>query len=106
MPFRLAAHAKWFGLAGLFVGISQMLRYMALAIAPVSWSRRSSACRFCSVSFQLADEPRARDLFGPIIVGTVLSLVGVAFLSVSTDALVSFLRLAGWLAAAAAWTWP
>lgn len=102
-----AGDAKWFGLAGLFVGISQMLRYMALAIAPVSVvapiQRLSLLFRF----FFSWLMNREHEVFsGTIFLGTILSLVGVVLLSVSTDALVSLLPLPAWLAAAAASSWP
>jgi uncharacterized membrane protein len=99
--------ARWFGLAGLFVGISQMLRYMALSIAPVSVvapiQRLSLLFRYL-FSWLMN---REHEVFGGrILFGTFLSLVGVVFLSVSTDAIVSLLPLPGWLAEAAAWRWP
>lgn len=99
--------AKWFGLAGFFVGVSQVLRYMALAVAPVTVvapiQRLSLLFRF----FFSWLMNREHEIFsGRIFVGTALSLVGVAFLSLSTDVVVSFLRLPDWLARAAAWTWP
>jgi uncharacterized membrane protein len=99
--------AKWFGLAGLFVGISQMLRYMALAIAPVSVvapiQRMSLLFRYL-FSWLMN---REHEVFGKrILFGTLLSLTGVVFLSVSTEELVRLLPLPGWLAEAAAWKWP
>jgi uncharacterized membrane protein len=99
--------AKWFGLAGLFVGISQMLRYMALAIAPVSVvapiQRLSLLFRYL-FSWLMN---REHEVFsGKILLGTLLSLVGVVFLSVSTDTLAGLLPLPAWLARAAAWQWP
>jgi uncharacterized membrane protein len=99
--------ARWFGLAGLFVGISQMLRYMALSVAPVSVvapiQRLSLLFRYL-FSWLMN---REHEVFGgKILFGTFLSLIGVLFLSVSTEAIVRLLPLPGWLAAAAAWQWP
>ena len=104
----MSAHdAKWFGLAGLFVGFSQMLRYMALAIAPVSVV---SPIQRMSLLFRYLFSwlmNREHEVFGKrILFGTLLSLSGVVFLSVSTEELVKFLPLPGWLAEAAAWRWP
>jgi uncharacterized membrane protein len=98
--------AKWFGLAGLFVGISQMLRYMALAVAPVSVvapiQRLSLLFRFL-FSWLMN---REHEVFsGRIFVGTFLSLLGVLLLSVSTDALLSILPLPAWLTPIARWRW-
>ena len=102
-----AADAKWFGLAGLFVGLSQMLRYMALSVAPVSVV---TPIQRLSLIFRLIFSwlmNRELEVFsGKIFVGTVLSLTGVVFLSVSTETIVSVLPLPDWLAAAAAWRWP
>jgi uncharacterized membrane protein len=99
--------ARWFGLAGLFVGISQMLRYMALSIAPVSVV---TPIQRLSLLFRLLFSwimNREHEVFsGNIFVGTVLSLFGVVLLSVSTDAIVSLLPVPSWLAAAASWKWP
>jgi uncharacterized membrane protein len=99
--------AKWFGLAGLFVGLSQMLRYMALSVAPVSVV---TPIQRLSLIFRLIFSwlmNRELEVFsGKIFVGTVLSLTGVVFLSVSTETIVSVLPLPDWLAAAAAWRWP
>jgi uncharacterized membrane protein len=99
--------AKWFGLAGLFVGISQMLRYMALAIAPVSVV---SPIQRTSLLFRYLFSwlmNREHEVFGSrILFGTLLSLVGVVFLSVSTEAIAALLPLPEWLARAALWRWP
>ena len=99
--------AKWFGLAGLFVGISQMLRYMALSVAPVSVvtpiQRLSLLFRFLFSWIM----NREHEVFSSrIFVGTVLSLVGVLLLSLSTDTLLSVLPLPAWLASLATWKWP
>ena len=99
--------AKWFGLAGLFVGISQMLRYMALSIAPVSVvtpiQRLSLLFRFL-FSWLMN---REHEVFsGRIFVGTILSLVGVLLLSVSADTLLAVLPLPAWLVPLAMWKWP
>jgi uncharacterized membrane protein len=99
--------AKWFGLAGLFVGISQMLRYMALSIAPVSVVAPIQRMSLLFRYFFSWIMNREHEVFGgKILFGTLLSLVGVVFLSVSTEELVSLLPLPGWLAEAAAWRWP
>lgn len=99
--------AKWFGLAGLFVGISQMLRYMALSLAPVSVvapiQRLSLLFRFLFSWIM----NREHEVFsGRIFIGTFLSLLGVLLLSVSTDTLLSVLPLPGWLGPLATWKWP
>ena len=99
--------AKWFGLAGLFVGVSQMLRYMALAVAPVSVVAPIQRLSLLFRYFFGWLMNREHEVFsGRILAGTVLSLAGVLFLSVSTEVLVSLLPVPAWLARAAAWSWP
>jgi uncharacterized membrane protein len=98
--------AKWFGLAGLFVGISQMLRYMALAIAPVSVVAPIQRMSLLFRYFFSWVMNREHEVFGSrILLGTLLSLVGVVFLSVSTEEIVKVLPLPAWLAEAVAWRW-
>jgi uncharacterized membrane protein len=98
--------AKWFIISGISVGISQMTRYMAIAVAPVSVvtpiQRLSMIFR---IYFGAVLNPN-HEVFGERVVwGTVISLVGALSLSVSSTDAVNFLP------AAAAfeplrWHWP
>lgn len=77
---------KWFAISGTAVCLSQMFRYMALAIAPVSVvtpiQRMSVIFRFY---FSHALN-RHHELFGGrVILGTVISLIGAIALTVSID---------------------
>src|SRR5262245_44378473 len=86
--------AKWFALSGVVVSFAQMLRYMALALAPVSVvtpiQRLSIIFRFY---FSRIINPDHELFGGRILAATVLSLLGALALSVSTDAVQSLLPL-------------
>jgi uncharacterized membrane protein len=78
--------AKWFVLSGIAVGISQMTRYMALAIAPVSVV---TPIQRLSLVFRIYFGARLNpdhEVFGNrVIRGTILSFTGAIALSISAD---------------------
>jgi len=107
--FRALDHKTgfWFVVAGIAVSLSQMFRYMALAIAPVSVvspiQRLSIVFR---VYFGWLINPK-HEVFGTrIIVGTIISLIGAVALTVSTEGIVHLISLPPTLAAWLAWHWP
>ena len=80
-----AETVKWFAISGIAVCLSQMFRYMALAIAPVSVvspiQRLSMIFRFY---FSHALN-RHHELFGGrVVLGTAISLLGAIALTIST----------------------
>ena len=81
---------KWFALSGIFVFLSQMFRYMALALAPVSVVvpiQRLSVV-FRTIFSWLIN--REHEVFtGPVLLGIALSLLGAFALTLSTDLVVS-----------------
>jgi uncharacterized membrane protein len=98
---------KWLVISGIAVGISQMARYMALAIAPVSVvapiQRLSLLFR---IYFGAMINPN-HEVFGErVLWATILSLAGAIALSAS----VSDIPEANWLptevAAVLQWHWP
>ena len=99
--------AKWFVVSGLFVCGAQMLRYMALAVAPVSVvtpiQRLSVVFRFYVAKIF---NPHHEVFGGRVIVATIVSLIGALALSVSTDLVQSVLPLPGWAVSALNWRWP
>lgn len=99
--------AKWFAISGVCVCFAQMLRYMALAIAPVSVvtpiQRLSLVFR---IYFGRLINPQHEVFGGRIIAATVVSLAGALALSVSTDLVQSLLPLPDWARAALNWQWP
>jgi uncharacterized membrane protein len=99
--------AKWFTISGALVCFSQMFRYMALAVAPVSVvtpiQRLSIIFR---VYFSLALN-RDHEVFGGrVLLGTIVSLIGALALSVSTEFVLTYVPLPDWLVTAARWQWP
>lgn len=98
--------AKWFVISGIAVAMSQMTRYMALAIAPVSVV---SPIQRLSLVFRLYFgallNPQHEVFGGRIIAGTVISLVGAVALSVSVEGLAQALALPTPLATLIDWSW-
>ncbi len=81
---------NWFAVSGVFVFVSQMLRYMALAVAPVTVvvpiQRLSVVFR---VIFSWIINRDHEVLTGKVLVGIAISLVGVFALTLSTDVMLS-----------------
>jgi uncharacterized membrane protein len=99
--------AKWFTFSGVFVCLSQIFRYMALSVAPVTVVtpilRLSLIFRF--VFSWLIN--REHEIFGGrAIAGTIVSLVGAVALSISTDMVLSLVPLPDWIVTLARWQWP
>lgn len=99
-------NARWFAFAGVLVGVSQMLRYMALAVAPVTVV---APIQRLSLVFRILFGwimNREHEIFGArLILGTLVSLVGAALLSLSVEAIASMPVVPEWLKGAAGWTW-
>lgn len=99
--------AKWFTVSGILVCLSQMFRYMALAVAPVSVvtpiERLALVFR---LYFSRLINPRHEMFGGRVIVATVVSLLGALALSVSTEIVQSILPLPDFIAALLNWHWP
>lgn len=98
--------ANWFIISGIAVAISQMTRYMALAVAPVSVvvpiQRLSMIFR---IYFGAILNPHHEVFGGRIIAGTLISLFGAVALSVSIEGLAQALPLPAPLAAVLGWSW-
>ncbi len=98
---------KWFVIAGVFVAISQMLRYMALSVAPVTVvapiGRLSSIFR---VYFGWLMNREHEVFSSRVIVGTVVSLLGALVLSLDTGYVVSLGNFPDWMVTALRWRWP
>ncbi len=98
-------NAKWFMLAGLLVGVSQMLRYLALAVAPVTVV---SPIQRLSLIFRMLFGwimNREHEIFSwRLVAGTMVSLVGAVMLSLSVESVATWSFLPEWVRAAAAWS--
>jgi uncharacterized membrane protein len=101
------AAGRWLMLSGVVVCLSQMLRYMALTLAPVSVvtpiQRLSLVFR---ITFSRIINPQHEMFGGRIVAATVVSLLGALALSVSTEMAQAVLPLPDWARAALNWTWP
>lgn len=101
-----ASNAKWFCAAGLMVGLSQMLRYLALSMAPVSVV---APIQRLSLLFRMLFSwmfNREHEVFSTrLLAGTFVSLLGALLLSVSTDVIADVLPLPEWLLRIAAMSW-
>lgn len=99
--------AKWFTISGVFVCVSQMFRYMALAVAPVSVvtpiQRTSILFRIHFAKILNPDH----EVFGSkVILGTIISLLGTVALSVSTELVLELIPLPDFVVSIARWQWP
>lgn len=98
-------NAKWFMFAGLLVGVSQMLRYLALAVAPVTVV---SPIQRLSLIFRMFFGwlmNREHEVFSwRLVIGTMISLVGAVMLSLSVESVATWSFLPDWVRAAALWS--
>lgn len=99
--------ARWFSLAGALVGLSQGLRYTALAIAPVTVVTpiQSTSAVFRVLFGWLIN--REHEVFGIwVYLGVLLSMAGVVSLTLSTDIILANVDLPQVLVDIARWEWP
>jgi uncharacterized membrane protein len=99
--------AAWFTVSGIFVCLSQMFRYMALAVAPVSVvtpiQRLSLVFR---LYFSALINPHHEVFGGRVIAATIVSLAGALALSLSTEAVQAILPVPDFFVALLNWHWP
>ena len=98
---------NWFIASGLTVMLSQMFRYLALSVAPVTVvqpiQRLSLVFRF-SFSYLMN---RDHEVFGPKVwISTVIALVGALLLSISTEQVVAVVPLPEWMLEILKIEWP
>ena len=98
---------KWFCWAGFFVGVSQLLRYIALSFAPVSVV---SPIQRLSLVFRLVFSymlNRQYEIFNSrMVAGTFVSLLGAVCLSMSIDQVRDVMDLPIWMDPLFTWSWP
>jgi drug/metabolite transporter (DMT)-like permease len=99
--------AKWFAISGVCVCFAQMLRYMALVLAPVSVvtpiQRTSLLFR---LYFSRIINPQHEVFGGRIVLATIVSLAGALALSASTEIVQSVVPLPDWAKTFLSWRWP
>ncbi len=97
----------WFVISGVTVSLSQMFRYMALAIAPVTVV---SPIQRLSIIFRIyfgwIINPKHEVFGGRVVAGTIVSLIGAVALSASTDSITHLIPMPSWLAAWLTLHWP
>lgn len=99
--------AGWFAASGSLTLISQVFRYMALAVAPVSIVAPilQTAIIFRLICGWLIN--REHEVFGTsVLLGVALSTLGVLALTVSTDVVTDIVPLPDWLVELAQREWP
>lgn len=106
MALRFPA-AKWFTVAGIVLCLSQMVRYMALSIAPVTIV---SPIQRLSVIFRLLFGwmiNRGHEAFGLGVLGGIsVSLIGALALTLDTEFVLSLVPLPQFVIEVAGWRWP
>lgn len=99
--------AKWFTVAGIVVCLSQMVRYMALSIAPVTIV---TPIQRLSVIFRLVFGwmiNRDHEAFGfGVLGGMFVSLIGALALTLDTEFVLSLVPLPEIVIELAGWRWP
>ncbi len=98
---------KWFVLSGIFVGISQALRYMALTVAPVTVV---SPIQRLSTVFRIVfgwSINRGHEILNVwVIVGIATSLLGAIALSIGTDIVIDNIPMPDSVVEMIRWEWP
>lgn len=98
---------RWFIISGVFVCVSQMLRYMALSIAPVTVV---TPIQRTTLVFRILFGwiiNRDHEVFGlRVIIGILISLAGAVALTLSTEFLFDHLPLSANLNWLVRWRWP
>jgi len=97
----------WFLISALFVAVSHMFRFMALAVAPITVvsSIQRSASLFRVIFNWFLN--RQHEVFeARLLVGILLSVLGGVALTLSTDFVVSHVPLPDFIVEMVDWTWP
>ena len=98
---------KWFMMSGLAVSVSQMFRYLALSLAPVTIVQpiHSLSLMFRMVfGYFINREHEAFDRY--VIIGLMISLTGALCLAVSDETVLRHVSLPVWLEELSKWKWP
>ena len=99
--------ARWYARSGVLVAMAQMLRYVALTLAPVTVvtpiQRLSLVFR---LYFSRLINPQHEQFGGRIVGATFVALLGALALSISTEVVQAMLPLPEWAKAVLNWRWP
>lgn len=99
--------SRWFLVSALFVAVSHMFRYMALAVAPITVvAPIQRAASFLKVIFSWLIN-RDHEVFEPRLLAAIaVSIVGGVMLTLSTDFVINTIPLPSSVIAIIDWTWP
>lgn len=98
---------KWFFISGVFVCLSQIFRYMALAVAPVTVVGPILQLQSIFRSVFAWFLNREHEVFdAPAIAGILISLIGALAVSISTDFVLNLVPLPATLVDIVHWHWP
>jgi drug/metabolite transporter (DMT)-like permease len=98
---------KWFFVSGMAVSFSQMFRYLALSIAPVTVTQPIQATSLIwrmVFGYFINREHEAFDRY--VLVGLCLSFAGAFSLAVSDGMVLSHFDPPAWLIELSQWKWP
>ena len=101
------AEVRWFAGTSVMTSVSQILMYLAMAIAPVIVVQ--PLMRFQLIAGAIAGwfMTREHETFDPGVIGAlVISMLGAMFLALDAPTVASWLGGPAWIAAAFAWSWP
>ncbi len=98
---------RWFLVSALFVAMSHMFRYMALAVAPITVvAPIQRAASMLKVVFNWLIN-RDHEVFETrLLAGIVVSVMGGIALTLSTDFVINLLPLPDFIISMVDWTWP
>ncbi len=99
--------ALWFAISGFFVCLSQMFRYMALTVAPVTVVTPIQQTTFVfRLAFGKFLNPEYEVINAWVVWGIILAVVGALALSISTDLVLDYVPLPQAIVDIAHWHWP
>jgi drug/metabolite transporter (DMT)-like permease len=98
---------NWFSLSALFITLSQILRFMALAVAPVTVvSPIQQTTAIFQVIFTRFINPDHEAMGKWVLLGILSSFIGAIALSVSTEFVLAHVDLPDAIVKFAGWRWP
>ncbi len=98
---------KWFFVSGMAVSFSQMFRYLALSLAPVTVTQPIQATSLIwrmVFGYFINREHESFDRF--VLIGLCLSFAGAFALAVSDGMVLSYFDAPAWIIELSHWRWP
>jgi drug/metabolite transporter (DMT)-like permease len=98
---------KWFFVSGMAVSFSQMFRYLALSVAPVTVTQPIQATSLIwrmVFGYFINREHEAFDRF--VLIGLCLSFAGAFALAISDGMVLSYFDAPAWMIELSHWKWP